>query len=681
MLLDALKVAGAFFGFVGALAGIVTLVLEVRRRRGRPIGPFEIGTLPQDAIASAIEHFRAFNETDLARFAQTDPPGFISGVRWRISVPHQPVREYVPPNSEELASTLQALLETYGAVELHGEPGTGKTYSIGRLAEKLHCDRKIFAHVVASAWDPESKPSFVQWMQADIARNYRISPTIVAHLLGTGQLMLLLDELEFGDSNIHGRLMSEISESRDVFGTLRLCYTCHSWQHQSLIESTGTGVSIELLDLDAHASRDFFLRLGASATEAAALSRSELLRSPLVLSLVGTGELAMKGLVRAVEAGDDEVLSIAWQPMIASAADRVEGLTEGDVVRGLRWICGLFDRGIVRGPVLNLDSLTPEWLPDEHARRRARRRLILWFMPGWLGFTAILATFSNYGRWQVALIALASYGLGAIAYFFAHDLAIGPGRRVPEVIDRRGLAWNRARHGSFFADRAQSFVGGALLGAAIGTVVGSAHSLLDSSVSLAGPIVSWALILIVLFAVGRFTGALIATLVAGATLGMISNTLIGLVVGAAMGAAMNTVFSTFEALEVSERPEPGVTDPSHALTRSWLKNGEFEALKWSSIGAAAGLAAWLIERDGWLMFGLVAGLSATFLFALFWSAIPTFNYYSCNRILRTRNVVPMPLAAFLELLVSSRLMTRAGGGYGYRLLHDELRAYLLTVAP
>lgn len=664
----------AVIGFLGALITIALGADRVRRRQSRnpPIEP----KVTDDALRTASERFRRGNETDIAYLKSSRPPDFITGIRWRISGPHNPATELAPTNANEVAETLQALLDRHGAVELHGVPGAGKTHAIGQLAEQLFLAGREFAFVVASAWDPTTDPSFVEWMQHYVSERYRIAPNLVSHLLGSGQLVLLLDDLEPHDAKTYQRLIRDVSAARKTFAVLKVCYTCRTWQHEGLIASMGIGTTVELIELDTAACQQHFLRLGASPEEATSLAQSELLRSPLLLSLIASGELDLAALLRAVELGENEVLLMAWHPLISRAAELSTKCTESDIINGLRWIGGVFDRGLVVGPVLELERLTPEWLPDEKSRRRARRLLILWFFPGLVGFELVFAAVAHSKWWQLLIIALGSYAVGAVAYFFGHDLTIGPGRQIPQLVARRRLHWPGESGLSFLRRCVLKAAVGACLGALIGGVVGSVGHRLNPNGSLAYYVVACSLILIALFAVGRLTGWLISAMIAASIFGMLPNTVTALTVGALVGATMNVVISVFDTLGTSEPPEVGVTSPSQALWRSWVHNGMFEALKWTCTGLAIGLVTWAIEGGDWLKYGLLLGVAGVYVYALFWAAVPTFFYRSCSRILRRTGTVPLPIGDLLEVLVASRLMTRAGGGFGYRFLHSELNTYL-----
>lgn len=130
------------------------------------------------------------------RASAVEPPG-------ELVRPYDIARRQ-PGQADELLPTRTRLLDLYdehnAQLLILGAPGAGKTfllYELARdLAERAAADERAPVPVIFSlaAWQPEQ--TLDAWMVADLSRRYGAKPQLIAHFVGAGMILPLLDGLD-----------------------------------------------------------------------------------------------------------------------------------------------------------------------------------------------------------------------------------------------------------------------------------------------------------------------------------------------------------------------------------------------------------------------------------------------------------------------------------------------------
>jgi len=485
-----------------------------------------------------------------------------------------------------------------------GEPGSGKTITLLKLAEDLiartEADLSQPIPVVfnLSAWAKKT-PTIAQWLVQELLEKYQVSTGLGKAWVETESMILLLDGLDEVKAEQRNACVQALNQFMQTHGTTELTVCCRIKDYQTLTERLTLRNAVYIQPLTTEQIDQYLNQAGAQLSALKTVLQGDkelqgLANSPLMLSIMS---LAYQGCA-AAEVAQGGTSADYRQRLFDTYIDRMfqrRGTTQRySCQQTQRWLTWLAQRmTTVAQTVFLIERLQLNWLPTQGQGIGDRLRsgfssgLLIGLMIGLIGVVSDLLSDAPSSR----LIDDLSFGLIiglAIALISEFSGDIHPTERLK-------WSWHKAAPG---------FMGGLLM------------------------------------------GGLIVALAFGLRNGLLS----GLVTGLYFGLIFGLIFG-IEGSEIQQKEQP-----NQGIRQSARNAATLVVVCGLSLGLLMGFIGGL--NDG-LYFGLMGGLIA----GLVAGGLACIRHFFLRLRLYRLSYSPWNYARFLDYASDRLFLQKVGGGY------------------
>lgn len=227
------------------------------------------------------------------------------------------------PTAGDSNTTLQAFCDADRSLLILGEPGSGKTITLLRLARELigeaerdpTCPIPVVLNL--SSW-AETRGSLAEWIALELTAKYQIPRQMGRDWLRDKRLLLLLDELDGAQREDKGACIVAINEFREEYGLVGLVVCGRQAEYQASSVRLVLGGAFTIAPLNQHqvaASLESVDNAFLTTLLEKDAALNELAQSPLMLTII-------KQVYEEPEDGD------ALPDAVADAAGRERSLEQ-----------------------------------------------------------------------------------------------------------------------------------------------------------------------------------------------------------------------------------------------------------------------------------------------------------------------------------------------------------------
>jgi NACHT domain len=511
-----------------------------------------------------------------------------------------------------------------------GEPGSGKTISLLKLAEELivrtEPDLRQPIPVVFNLSSWARKPQMIdQWLVQELLEKYQVSKTLGKSWLETEALILLLDGLDEVKAEQRNTCVQALNQFIQTHGTTEITICCRIRDYQALTDRLTLRSAICIQPLTSEQINFYFDQAGEQLSTLKAVllqdkELQELAASPLMLSIMSLAyqDLTPEKLIPSSRAeGYHKYLLETYIDRMFQRRGTTQQYSRKETQRWIMWLAQRMT--FASQTIFLIERLQPNWLPT------MSQRILYCLEISIISGLTIQLVFE-----LVFFLLLPEDSTGLLAgLVFGSFFALIFGRILGslediEPIETLKWSWQEVRNG---------FGKGLNLGLKIELFIG--------------------LILTLNYLTGKTQiGELIAMGPSFASFALISGLLGGL----------GGLFAGFRVSKIqqTEKPNQGI-----------LKSARNALI----LGIAFGISIFVIFglifglMFGWnslistLIFGLMFALPSGLIFGLLGGGNACIRHFALRFTLYRRGYVPWNYAHFLDYATERLLLQKVGGGY------------------
>ncbi len=204
--------------------------------------------------------------------------------------------QYIPGQNQRIVEKdVDILFSEYGSLLILGEPGSGKTMYLLRLAEGLldraEKDTRKPTPVILnlSSWTTRQE-NFTEWLVKELFLQYQLSHKVGQRLIQNRNLVYLLDGLDEVTKAARESCVIAINNFR-VKNAMPLAICCRASEYESLVNKPNLGMGVQIQPLADAQVKQYLIRPELNLTAVHALwqtdeSLRELAQTPLFLSVL-----------------------------------------------------------------------------------------------------------------------------------------------------------------------------------------------------------------------------------------------------------------------------------------------------------------------------------------------------------------------------------------------------------
>ncbi|MEM8860310.1 MAG: NACHT domain-containing protein [Chloroflexota bacterium] len=548
------------------------------------------------------------------------------GLEERSEYVHNPLREVeeFPSNSEQVfpdGTAAADIFEGIGAgrtLLILGEPGSGKTVTLLKLAESLiaraedNLGQPLPVVLNLSSWAKQRK-SIANWLVQELCEIYGTSKSLGKAWVDQEQLILLLDGLDEVDAKYRKDCVKALNQFIQEHGLTEMVVCSRIRDYESLTERLKLRSAICVQPLTSQQIDQFLEQTGASLSALRIAFRKDaelrnFASSPLILSIMSLTyqDCSAEGIFHTNK--PENYRKQLFDTYIDRMLTRRRATQQYSSAQTLHWLIWLAQRMVnVSQSIFLIERLQPSWLLIPSQRVRYRIANILFF--GSIFGVAVGLVFWLITGPATALLSGLSFGLiaGPLEGLFGNI----------ETVET--LRWS-------YQGTKKRLRNNLLLGLIIGLLFGLSSGVLFGPNSGLFRFIGW----VFFWTIAGLIGGLMAGLIAG-----------------------------FRGPEIQQSsfPNQGIWQSA----KNFLIIGLVSCLLF-------GLLFWLVAEftTGWLGDGFIGGISSL-LFGLSAGLImggsACVQHFILRLMLYSQGNAPLNYAHFLDYVTDRLFMQRVGGGY------------------
>ena len=551
-----------------------------------------------------------------------------------VQRPFREVAEFPEVSGQALIEGISAttVFEQMGAgrtLLILGEPGSGKTITLLKLAEDLisrtekDLGQPIPVVLNISSWAKKSQ-AIKKWLIQELLEKYQVSKALGKQWVETESLILLLDGLDEVRPEQRNACVQALNQFMQTHGATEVSVCCRIKDYEALTERLTLRSAICIQPLTPEQINSYFKQAGEQLSALKTILRQDrklqdLATSPLMLSIVSLSYQGCTPEQLNLGGSTEDYRERIFETYIDRMFQR-RGTTQQDPRKETqRWLIWLAQRMTVAAQtVFLIERLQPSWLPTREQRIRYR------WETGFIGGLSI------------ALLGGLMQGLLYVLFF--------------------GLRMNGLMNALM-----QGLLLGLLLGTSFGVIVGSLGDIKTFETfkwswqeakhafhTVQNKALSNSLIFGLIFGL---MGRRISSLIFGLIFGLISSLIFGLFWGLFLG------FRNSE-IPQSKKPNQGIFRSARNAAILGISIFVIFGMIFGMVGYGLTLGLTLGLGLGLglsLIFGLVSGLTV--------GGCASFRHFALRLMLYRQGYAPWNYTRFLDYATERLFLQKVGGGY------------------
>jgi DNA polymerase III delta prime subunit len=566
-----------------------------------------------------------------------------------VQRPFQEVAEFPEISGQPVAEDVSAttIFEQMGAgrtLLILGEPGSGKTIALLKLAEDLLArteqDLSQSMPVVFNLSSWAKKPQSIEaWLVQELLEKYQVSKALGNQWVENESLILLLDGLDEVKAEQHNACVQALNQFMQTHGTTELVICCRIQDYQALADRLILRSAICIQPLTSEQIDQYFEQAGKQLESLKEVLRQDaelqgLATSPLMLSIMSLAYQGSK-LPDIIKGGTPEDYRQRLFDTYINRMFQRRGTTQLYCRQKTQhWLIWLSQRmNNAAQTVFLIERLQPSWLltRGQHIRYRLFSGLVNGLLFGLIYELIVGLTLGWFGA---PIIAIGVYALlvgGPVGLVTVLSSSIQP-------VETLKWSWKAAKN---------SFLVGPIIGLSDGLIVGLVVGLSDE-----------------LLEGGLLTG-LTNGLIYGLAVGLCAGLILGLIGG-------------FRGSEIQQRgnPNQGIRQSAQNAVMLGILSG---LISWLISGVILWGLSYEFKREE-LVYGLLNGVSYGLIGGvvggLMGGGSACSRHFALRLMLYRLGFSPWNYARFLDYATDRLFLQKVGGGYIFvhRMLLEHFAA-------